>query len=83
MKLVRIVGGVVLLGLVIWGSSLLAVYLFGMRDEARPSDAIVVLGAAQYQGKPSPVLKARLDHAIGLYLDSVAPTHRSSPGRNV
>ena len=74
MKLVRILGGVVLLGLVVWGSSLLAVYLFGMRDEARPSDAIVVLGAAQYQGKPSPVLKARLDHAIDLYLDSVAPT---------
>ena len=74
MKAVRVIGGIVLLGLVIWGSSLLAVYLFGMRDEARPSDAIVVLGAAQYQGKPSPVLKARLDHAISLYLDSVAPT---------
>lgn len=37
------------------------------RDEARPADAIVVLGAAQYNGKPSPVLKARLDHALELY----------------
>lgn len=57
-----------------WGASLLAVYLFGLRDETRPADAIVVLGAAQYQGKPSPVLRARLDHAIALYRDSVAST---------
>jgi cytoskeletal protein RodZ len=33
------------------------------RDENRPADAIVVLGAAQYDGEPSPVFKARLDHA--------------------
>src|SRR5215467_15398892 len=38
-----------------------------IRDEAQPSDAIVVLGAAQYNGRPSPVLKARLDHAFALY----------------
>src|SRR5438128_338194 len=37
------------------------------RDEARKADAIVVLGAAQYNGRPSPVLKARLDHAYDLY----------------
>src|SRR2546426_5666825 len=37
------------------------------RDDAQPSDAIVVLGAAQYNGRPSPVLKARLDHAYELY----------------
>lgn len=37
------------------------------RDEARPSDAIIVLGAAQWDGKPSPVLQARLDHAFDLY----------------
>jgi uncharacterized SAM-binding protein YcdF (DUF218 family) len=37
------------------------------RDEARKADAIVVLGAAQYNGRPSPVLKARLDHALELY----------------
>lgn len=40
---------------------------FAVRDEARPADAIVVLGAAQYNGRPSPVLKARLDHALDLY----------------
>jgi len=38
-----------------------------VRDEAQPADAIVVLGAAQYNGRPSPVLKARLDHAYELY----------------
>jgi uncharacterized SAM-binding protein YcdF (DUF218 family) len=43
------------------------------RDEARPSDAIVVLGAAQWDGKPSPVLQARLDHAIDLYRAGYAP----------
>jgi len=37
------------------------------RDEARPSDVILVLGAAEYRGKPSPVLRARLDHALDLY----------------
>jgi uncharacterized SAM-binding protein YcdF (DUF218 family) len=70
----RFLGWALLLALVGWGGSLLAVYLFGLRDEARAADAIIVLGAAQYQGKPSPVLRARLDHAIGLYHDSVAPT---------
>ena len=43
------------------------------RDEARPSDAIVVLGAAQWDGKPSPVLQARLDHAYDLYAAGLAP----------
>ena len=37
------------------------------RDEAQPAATIVVLGAAQYNGRPSPVLKARLDHAFNLY----------------
>jgi uncharacterized SAM-binding protein YcdF (DUF218 family) len=43
------------------------------RDEAGPSDAIVVLGAAQWDGKPSPVLQARLDHAYDLYAAGLAP----------
>lgn len=42
-------------------------------DEARASDVIVVLGAAEYRGKPSPVLKARLDHALDLYRQRLAP----------
>lgn len=42
-------------------------------DEARSADAIVVFGAAEYAGKPSPVFKARLDHALGLYQRGLAP----------
>lgn len=74
MKVARIFAGLLLLGALLWGISLLAVYLFGLRNEAQRADVIVVLGAAQYQGKPSPVLRARLDHAIALYRDSIAPT---------
>jgi uncharacterized SAM-binding protein YcdF (DUF218 family) len=37
------------------------------QDGAHSADAIVILGAAQYNGRPSPVLKARLDHALDLY----------------
>jgi uncharacterized SAM-binding protein YcdF (DUF218 family) len=42
------------------------------RDEAHAADALVVLGAAQYNGRPSPVLKARLDHAYDLYMKGLA-----------
>ena len=45
----------------------------GDRDEARPADAIVILGAAQYNGVPSAVFAARLDHAIALYERGLAP----------
>lgn len=45
----------------------------GLRDEQRPADAIVVMGAAQYDGRPSPVFAARLEHAIELYRAGVAP----------
>jgi uncharacterized SAM-binding protein YcdF (DUF218 family) len=45
----------------------------GGRDEGRPAGAIVVLGAAQFDGRPSPVFAARLDHAIDLYLADMAP----------
>lgn len=44
----------------------------GTRDEQRPADAIVVMGAAQYDGRPSPVFAARLDHAIDLYRAGIA-----------
>ena len=55
-----------------WCLALLSVFLFGYRDEAREADAIVVLGAAQYDGRPSPVLKARLDHALSLWEEGYA-----------
>jgi uncharacterized SAM-binding protein YcdF (DUF218 family) len=43
------------------------------RDEARKADIIIVLGAAEYRGKPSPVLEARLNHALFLFLQGLAP----------
>ncbi|HLW84110.1 MAG TPA: YdcF family protein [Candidatus Sulfotelmatobacter sp.] len=42
-------------------------------EQAHPADAIVVFGAAQYSGHPSPVYRARLDHAYALYQSRVAP----------
>ena len=45
----------------------------GSREDARPADAIVVLGAAQYNGRPSPLFQARLDHAVELYKRGIAP----------
>jgi len=48
------------------------VYRASRRDGARPADAIVVLGAAQYDGTPSPVLRDRLDHALELYQAGLA-----------
>jgi uncharacterized SAM-binding protein YcdF (DUF218 family) len=45
----------------------------GEQDDRRPADAIVVLGAAQYDGRPSPVFRARLEHAVELYRQGIAP----------
>lgn len=45
----------------------------GQRDEQRPAAAIVVMGAAQYDGRPSRLFAARLDHAVALYQAGVAP----------
>ena len=42
-------------------------------EEARPADIIIVLGAAEYRGRPSPVLQARLNHALALYEQGLAP----------
>ena len=43
------------------------------RDEAQHAQVIIILGAAEYRGKPSPVLQARLNHALTLYLRGLAP----------
>ncbi|HEV8148905.1 MAG TPA: YdcF family protein [Gemmatimonadales bacterium] len=50
------------------------VYWVSRLDQRRNADAIIVLGAAQYNGRPSPVLKARLDHAVALYRAGLAPS---------
>jgi len=51
-----------------------------LRDEARPADVILVLGAAEYRGRPSQVLKARLDHALELYHRDMAPRIMTTGG---
>lgn len=56
-----------------YGILLWAVIAAGREDQRRSAEAIVVLGAAQYNGKPSPVLRARLDHAADLYRGGLAP----------
>ena len=73
----------VLAALAAWVISVLSVFVWGARDMARPADAIVVLGAAQYAGRPSPVLKARLDHAIGLWKRGLAKRLVLTGGRGV
>jgi uncharacterized SAM-binding protein YcdF (DUF218 family) len=50
-------------------------------DEVQPADVIVVLGAAEYRGRPSPVLEARLNHALFLYLQNLAPRILTTGGR--
>src|SRR5574337_681933 len=59
--------------LLVWLASFAAVLIWEQNDQARPASAIVVLGAAQYVGRPSPVLRARLDHAVDLWRRGLAP----------
>ncbi|MFL5479141.1 MAG: YdcF family protein [Gemmatimonadaceae bacterium] len=69
----RVLAVLVAVVFVFWIVSLSAVFTWSNRDEARPAQAIVVLGAAQYAGKPSPVLRARLDHGLDLWKRRLAP----------
>ena len=58
---------------VYYAFTLLQVWSTGRSDHDRPVDAIVVMGAAQYDGRPSPQLKARLDHVLELWDEGLAP----------
>jgi len=63
-----------LVGVVIWCSWVYRqIQSYANRDQAAPADAIGVLGAAEYDGRPSPVYRARLDHALELYHRGIAP----------
>src|SRR5213592_2082672 len=75
----RAVGGILLLVVLIaltWAAVVVAVAIQAAHDEATGADAIAVLGAAQYNGRPSPVFRARLDHAATLYQRGLAPVVR-------
>jgi uncharacterized SAM-binding protein YcdF (DUF218 family) len=63
----------VLLAVSYLGITLVQVVAASRHDGAKPAQAIVVLGAAQYDGAPSAVLRARLDHAAELYKAKIAP----------
>jgi uncharacterized SAM-binding protein YcdF (DUF218 family) len=62
-----------LAGAIVYTISLIMVLVVSQQDQRQPVDAIVVLGAAQYNGRPSPVLRARLDQALALYREHQAP----------
>lgn len=68
----QVIAGTLFAVLLIWGGSMAAVLVWSAMDQARPADSIVVLGAAQYDGRPSPVLRARLDHGIELWNHGMA-----------
>src|SRR6267143_6822581 len=72
----RALGGILLAIVVValaWAAVVVTVAIQAAHDEATGTDAIVVLGAAQYNGRPSPVFRARLDHAATLYQRGLAP----------
>jgi uncharacterized SAM-binding protein YcdF (DUF218 family) len=72
-KFRRALGLIILAAGSVYTVALVMVLVVSQQDQRRPADAIVVLGAAQYNGRPSPVFRARLDHALQLYRQGFAP----------
>jgi uncharacterized SAM-binding protein YcdF (DUF218 family) len=70
---VKTLAAVLALALIVFVITAGRVWWFARQDDRRPSDAIVVLGAAQFDGRPSSVFTARLVHARDLWRDDVAP----------
>ena len=80
-RAVRIVLAVLLVLAGYLGFTFVQVWRASNHDGARPAEAIVVLGAAQYNGEPSPALQNRLDHALELYEEGIAPLIVVTGGR--
>ena len=72
-RFARVVGLLLIISLVYGCINVAQVWWVGKSDQARVVDAIVVLGVAQYDGRPSPQLQARLDHALALLLEGASP----------
>ena len=72
-RLVKVGGGLFLAVGAVYTVAFVLVLGGAQVDDQHRADAIVVLGAAQYNGRPSPVLRARLDHALALYREGLAP----------
>jgi uncharacterized SAM-binding protein YcdF (DUF218 family) len=77
----RVAGAAVLAFVLLIVSTALAIWWNARQDSRPESDAIVVLGSAQYNGVPSSVFEARLQHAVTLYEDGVAPVIVTVGGR--
>jgi uncharacterized SAM-binding protein YcdF (DUF218 family) len=77
----RLARATVLVCVSAWVVSFGLVVLYAHLDSRGPSRAIVVLGAAQYDGRPSPVLRARVDHALDLWRRGFAPVLIMTGGR--
>lgn len=77
----RVLVGVVAALLLYYAVSLVQVVQTGREHGADRADAIVVLGAAQYDGRPSPQLEARLDHVVTLWNEGVAPVVMVTGGK--
>ena len=71
--LARYAAGAALLAVVISAGLTVRIVQYSSPRSESPADAILVLGAAQYNGRPSPVFQSRLDHAAELYRDGLAP----------
>ena len=69
----RVLAALVLLPIVVFGATAARVWWVARQDDRPRSDAIVVLGASQFDGRPSAVFRARLDHAAALFKAGVAP----------
>jgi len=72
-RFIRVVGLLLIISLVYGCINLAQVWWVGRSDQATAVDAIVVLGVAQYDGRPSPQLQARLDHALTLLQEGASP----------
>jgi len=79
----RLIVGAVVLGVVVVGGTAARVWQVARVDDRAPADALVVLGAAQYDGTPSPVFAARLEQARKLYAQGVAPIVITVGGKQV
>lgn len=72
-RFARVVGLFLIISLVYGCVNVAQVWWVGRSDQATAVDAIVVLGVAQYDGRPSPQLQARLDHALALWQEGLSP----------
>lgn len=79
--LIRLAAAAALGGALVAAWTTYRIWTVGSVDEARPADAIVVMGAAQYNGRPSPLFRARLEHAVALYQRGLAPIFVATGGR--